>query len=138
MKEGALKVVYKIGEVIAPRFWVFDKDTLYGSSHYRKPWTHDEPMHVPEIFRAGHAVYAFEDVNLLYKWLAENQTEPVIVGTVRLWGTVFRSLPSPTKCGGWRASYGRVHTLENKVIDGKTRISDDADLRLLRQRYRCL
>lgn len=142
-----LKTVRKSGAVIAPRFWVWDGDTLYGPSFWRKPWPHDKPMHQPVEQIGRHGVYGFADVDFLYRWLAKNQDhEPVIVGTVRLWGTIFKSpagmTPSGWSCGGFRAEYGRVHSLDYKVVDGnhcgtvaQIRISDDIDLRCLRQRY---
>jgi len=127
-----MKTVFKAGEIIAPRFWVFEGDTLYGPSKWHKEWPHDEPMHQPQVGMTLHGVYAFKSMDYLYGWL-ENAPKykhiPVIVGTIRIWGTVY-SAPK-----GWRGSYGRVHSLDAKVIGGRTRITDGEDLERLRKRY---
>jgi hypothetical protein len=127
-----MKTIFKAGEIIAPRFWVFERDQLFGASKWRKPWPHDEPIYQPQIESIQqHGVYAFKSVDYLYGWL-ENAPKykhiPVIVGTIRLWGTVYGA-PN-----GWRGSYGRVHSLDTKVI-GRTRTTNGEDLERLRKRY---
>ena len=39
-----LPILHKVGEVIAPRFWMYDENYLYGPSFWRKQWPHGEPM----------------------------------------------------------------------------------------------
>lgn len=130
-----LPVVHHIGEIVAPRFWVYDENYLYGPSLWRKQWPHNEPMHNPignpRFGRVLHGQYAFKELGYVYDWLAKNELPDagVIVGTVRLWGSVLRA-PK-----GWQAESARILSLTEKYLNGNIRISDDDDLRRLRQNY---
>ena len=120
--------LFRSGEIYAPRIWVFDDEYLYGPSFWHKRWEHDEPVALPTIDHTLHGVYAFKDERLLYEWLRENQKAPVIVGRVRLWGSVIEYER------GWRAQFGRVDALITKMIDGSP-VEDDEHIRRLRKNY---
>lgn len=130
-----LPITHKVGEVIAPRFWLYDENFLIGPSLWKKRWPFDEPLTCPidTPFGHGHGQYAFVDEHYIYSWLDEHGFElpvqGVIIGEARLWGCVLRAP------GGWRASHGRVHSIKEKYISRDVRISDDADLRRLRENY---
>ncbi len=63
--------------------------------------------------------------------MKKNQTQPVIIGTVLLWGSVIEHET------GWRAQFGRVYTLDVKFIDGVPINPDREDdhIKHLRRNY---
>lgn len=127
LKKSRLEVTHSVGYKYAPRFWIFDDEYLYGPSR-TVCWPHDRPLETEIEWSEWHGVYAWKELQLLYDWLAKNQIQPVIVGMVQLWGSIVEHET------GWRAQFGRVHTLNVKVIEGR-QVPEDNYIRHLRRNY---
>lgn len=118
---------FRVGEIFAPRFWVFDDNHIYGPSHWRMRWEHQGPVEC-QIDGSLHGVYAWHHVGPILEWLAKHQTEPVVVGIVGLWGSVIEYE------FGYRAQFARVYRLLYKIVDGGQPVID-AQLMRLRRNY---
>ncbi len=135
--ERSAERVHSSGEIYAPRFWVFDDEYLYGPSRGIR-WPHDRPLESEIAWGGMCGVYAWKDLQPIAEWLKKNQTVPVIIGTVLLWGSIVEHGAGPhgqTAC--WRAQYGRVYTLDVKFIEGVPINPDREDdhIRRLRRNY---
>jgi hypothetical protein len=112
----------RIGEIIAPRFWFFSEreKLLCGPSRYHC-WVADKPTTAHGIARSNNeGVYAFREKEQIHDYIIKNRARfqgllqgvtlmglsHLVIGTVRLWGCV-----TPAE-RGYRAQYGRVHSLD--------------------------
>jgi hypothetical protein len=85
-------------------------------------------------------VYAWKTLQPIAEWLKKHQSQPVIVGTVMLWGSIVEHGAGPQgQAACWRAQFGRVHTLDLKCIEGVpvNPEHEDDHIRHLRRNYRC-
>jgi|SRR6267142_2060651 hypothetical protein len=139
----------KLGELIAPRFWIAcDRYKQLCGPARMACWPYDRPMSGEDIQRNNSVgVYAFKDKSRIYDYIEQNRNqmleflkcEPyvwmqptgVVIGTVRLWGHI---VPSQF---GYRAQFGRVHTLDDIIELPQLirRRTEGADLAFLRQHY---
>ncbi len=128
------EVVHSIGEVYAPRFWTYDDEYLYGPSRGIR-WPHDRPLEAEIQWGGFQGVYAWKALYPICEWLVFHQTLPVIIGEVQLWGSVIEHGIGPEgQDAAWRAQFGRVHTIDIKVVDGKM-VPEDDHIRHLRKNY---
>ncbi len=129
------EVVHSIGEIYAPRFWVFDDEYLYGPSRGIR-WPHDRPLEANIEWIGRQGVYAWKSLQPIASWLKKNQTVPVIIGTVLLWGSVIEHDTGPNgQSACWRAQHGRVFTLDVKFIEGVPIAHEDDHIKHLRRNY---
>jgi hypothetical protein len=140
----------RLGEIIAPRFWIAcDRYKQLCGPARLACWPYDRPMSGEDIQsnnRAG--VYAFNDKSRIYSYIDQNRSQMleflkwehcvwmqpagVVTGTVRLWGHI---VPSQF---GYRAQFGRVHTLDDiiELPELTRRRTEGEDLAFLRRQYR--
>jgi hypothetical protein len=143
------------GEIIGHRYWIASWGGNLFGPHSWHHWHTNVPMS-GKVARDTHGgVYALKTRELIDQFLANKEAlkelsriwrspslvppsgqkglTGLVIGTVRLWGTVWEHE------AGFRAQYGRVHTID-ELFDGQEfeqRRVDGPDLALLRMKYGC-
>ena len=110
----------KLGEIIAPRFWIVcDRFKKICGPARLACWPYDRPMAGENIkSNKTDGVYAFRDRSRIYDYVEKNRNEigdflkrepcawmlptGLAIGTIRMWGYI---VPAEV---GYRAQFGRV------------------------------